>query len=1175
MDSSDDEFDAIDEEALLLAASEPDILQSDEQPSPASSRPLKKRRLNPISSNNAQAESKRNVTSSNSYSDDNGSDGFDPPLPPNRRKSCSADFSFEDQGGGRKKPEKPKRRIAIPKDAELPPDEFVTQLTQIPSSPSRIRGPRWKKITPPPVPVQPQGQRFERVEDSPNVEDLLRGPNSNLNNPLEKTPRSNGNQLGYVGESLFVSQSSMNENDQAPIIRDLPLSDDVLMVLDGLPSDAFDSSPTWSPKAAQNQPILISSQPARSNARPTASNGPPKNLRQTTLFGTTAQHAGLSTQSREKHNWPLISKKETPTHHKLNDDALRTWVYPMNVGTFRDYQFNIVARGLFHNLLVALPTGLGKTFIAATIMLNWFRWTKDAQIVFVAPTKPLVSQQVEACFQTVGIPRSQTSMLTGTISPGIRAEEWQSKRVFFMTPQTLINDLKTGICDPKRIVLLVVDEAHRATGAFSYVEVVKFLRRFNTSFRVLALTATPGSSVETVQEVIDSLDISRTEIRTEESLDIRSFVHSKNVDLQIFDYTEEMESIMDLCSRAIKPILTQLNSQNAYWAKDPMTLTAFGLHQARGQWASSGAGRNAGWNVKGPVMAMFSTLASIAHSIELLKYHGMVPFYHTMVTLQNNTSKGDKGDKYKKQIINNEHFKKMMSQLSAWTSDPEFIGHPKLEYVRSIILNHFMDAGEGRGAADGRPPSETRIMVFVHYRDSAEEVVRVLKKHEPMIRPHIFNGQAGSKGSEGMNQKTQLATLEDFKKGKFNTLVATSIGEEGLDIGEVDLILCYDSSSSPIRMLQRFGRTGRKREGNVFLLLMRGKEEESYIKAKDNYQKMQQLIASGSMFTYHDDRSPRIIPKDVQPVADKRVIEIPVENSQLELPEPKKRGRPPKRPPKKFHMPDKVETGFVKASRVNRRHAESQSDTDNDSEDAPNPPSHYKRVPSPSPEAAEIPRLEDVLLNPTQDRELMRKYANLRDAPSQLIEPPRLDGYPELLRKLQPTKLVKHGRLAKEWTRTFMMIHAMQADCAERFQDNLKMEDLVGDPFDESHGEEWNVPVRSRQSDGTSVSTSKKKSRTTSRNQIFVASQTSSAGDNEGHDSSANLMQDPPARKVEQPFYVSQKSQDGVGDDEELPDLDDLLNSKKGTQVATKETFVSAKPRQRARRFLVDDDSDD
>ncbi len=43
--------------------------------------------------------------------------------------------------------------------------------------------------------------------------------------------------------------------------------------------------------------------------------------------------------------------------------------------------------------------------------------------------------------------------------------------------------------------------------------------------------------------------------------------------------------------------------------------------------------------------------------------------------------------------------------------------------------------------------------------------------------------------------------LRQFKAGILNVLVSTSIGEEGLDIGEVDRIICYDSSKTPIRMV--------------------------------------------------------------------------------------------------------------------------------------------------------------------------------------------------------------------------------------------------------------------------------------------------------------------------------------------------------------------------------------
>ena len=54
------------------------------------------------------------------------------------------------------------------------------------------------------------------------------------------------------------------------------------------------------------------------------------------------------------------------------------------------------------------------------------------------------------------------------------------------------------------------------------------------------------------------------------------------------------------------------------------------------------------------------------------------------------------------------------------------------------------------------------------------------------------------------------------------------MGEEGLDIGEVDLIICYDVSKSPISLTQRMGRTGRKRAGRIVVLVTEGKEDQDY-----------------------------------------------------------------------------------------------------------------------------------------------------------------------------------------------------------------------------------------------------------------------------------------------------------------------------------------------------------
>jgi ERCC4-related helicase len=70
--------------------------------------------------------------------------------------------------------------------------------------------------------------------------------------------------------------------------------------------------------------------------------------------------------------------------------------------------------------------------------------------------------------------------------------------------------------------------------------------------------------------------------------------------------------------------------------------------------------------------------------------------------------------------------------------------------------------------------------------------------------------------------------VQEFRAGTFNVLVATCIGEEGLDIPDVDLIVCLDVSASPTRSVQRMGRTGRHRKGRVVYILSEGKEVEKY-----------------------------------------------------------------------------------------------------------------------------------------------------------------------------------------------------------------------------------------------------------------------------------------------------------------------------------------------------------
>ncbi len=92
-----------------------------------------------------------------------------------------------------------------------------------------------------------------------------------------------------------------------------------------------------------------------------------------------------------------------------------------------------------------------------------------------------------------------------------------------------------------------------------------------------------------------------------------------------------------------------------------------------------------------------------------------------------------------------------------------------------------------------------------------------------------------------------------------NVIIATSVAEEGLDIGEVDLIVCYDSGMSPIRLTQRMGRTGRKRDGKIIMLLTE-KEHTNLKRSQNEYKKLNNQIRKekGTLFKFYEN-SPRMI----------------------------------------------------------------------------------------------------------------------------------------------------------------------------------------------------------------------------------------------------------------------------------------------------------------------------
>lgn len=676
-----------------------------------------------------------------------------------------------------------------------------------------------------------------------------------------------------------------------------------------------------------------------------------------------------------------------PTHHVLNAEEIDTYIYPTNYEV-RDYQFQIVQKALYENLICAIPTGTGKTFIASTVMLNFYRWTKTAKIIFTAPTRPLVAQQIKACLGVTGIPHEDTAILLDK-SRKNRVEIWSSKRVFFTTPQVVENDLKRGVLNPKDIVCLVIDEAHRARGSYSYVEVSKFMDRFNTSYRILALTATPAADLEGVQEVVDNLNISRIELRTEDDADITRYMKKRQLEQIEVELLPEIEQIIEQLGIAVTPVLKEAVELGIYDDCPPSQINAFVALQ-KSQKIISNPTIPEGMKWKN--FFILQLLSQVGHMLKRLKIYGLRSFYmyfenkHKEFTTKYGMGKST--NKTAATFFYHPSLKTVMQSCEDLLKNPNFLGHAKLHHVREELSCFF----------DQCQPT-SRVIIFTELRESALEVVKSIDLlGSTALRPHIFIGQARGKegfdeveytrkhkpkgrkktdrlkrieeekaleeekkqGKErkrleriasrtgsseeaqvsGMNQKQQKDVLRKFKEGVYNILVCTSIGEEGLDIGEVDLIICYDATSSPIKNIQRMGRTGRRRDGKIILLLS-GNEGKKFNQAMEDYSELQKIVRRN---TLQYRKSGRIIPPDKLPVCQKTFISIGEEGDEVNniddsddvirfatqamLGKLKVKKSKTARKTKKsnnvsktFFMPDNVETGIVPASAMVKKFA--------------------------------------------------------------------------------------------------------------------------------------------------------------------------------------------------------------------------------------------------------------
>ncbi|KAF4137151.1 PHD-zinc-finger like domain [Phytophthora infestans] len=571
--------------------------------------------------------------------------------------------------------------------------------------------------------------------------------------------------------------------------------------------------------------------------------------------------AGEDSQARNRY-LDIVARSNFP---QIDYEAAQHFVYPTNYA-IRDYQLAIAEKALYHNTLVSLPTGLGKTLVAAVVMYNFYRWFPTGKIVFMAPTKPLVAQQIKACHEIMGIPLSDTAELQGNVPPTMRRVLWDSRRVFFCTPQSLQNDLRRGVCAAEKFVCIVVDEAHRATGNYAYCCVVQEIEAKTPFFRVLALSATPGAKFDVIQDVVTNLRISHIESRSADDSDVKKYTHARQEEVIVCRLGAQIMEIKAQFLKFFTPIIQRLLRGDIIHNSDPEKLSSWYVLQAREKFRKSpnyASNRSAESDL--------ALLVSLLHAKSLLTGHGLSSFRDQIMSWMEERKKG-KMSWSKREMLQSPEFQALEASLAVTddsNSSSNTNSHPKLVKLRQVLLEHFQ-----RHSAGG---SSTRAIVFTQYRASVSEIVALLRPLAPLLNAQPFIGQGATgkaKENKGQSQKVQQEIVRRFRLGEFNVLVATCIAEEGLDIGEVDLIVSFDALTSPVRMIQRMGRTGRKRVGRVIILVTEGDEQKKLARSASAAKTVSRALTTfKSRFTY--SKCPRMIPTGICPQLRELEMKIP------------------------------------------------------------------------------------------------------------------------------------------------------------------------------------------------------------------------------------------------------------------------------------------------------------
>ena len=496
----------------------------------------------------------------------------------------------------------------------------------------------------------------------------------------------------------------------------------------------------------------------------------------------------------------------------------------------RAYQLEAVDEALAGSMLLVLPTAAGKTAVSWMLIAEILH-RNQGWVLFIAPTSALVDQHLKDLKKV--IKNVEAISITGSNIPKKREEMWKTSKIIVATPQVVRNDVLNDILSLEECSLLILDEAHHSTGKHAMVQSAEMFNLSSKNGLILGATASPGSNSMIVSEICGRLKIERIHIRKADEPMLKNYLSSLEIQEIIVNVPEKIKTLVTPLELWINSIVNRERRLGRYVRTGPPSFGGLKEAMNRAQHSIKLG------DVRGYAsVSNIATAMTLNHLINHLLTQGITAareFLETSSEMKNNPSKS----------IQNFHKDRRIIELRRSLTDMEEI-HNKVGTVRRLVRHRL------------RRDPDSKVIVFASFRNTVESLEKALVDLRGVKSIQMI-GQSERSGKKGLKPREQIEVLDKFRKGDYNVLVATSVAEEGLDIPSADLVIFYEPVASEIRTIQRRGRTGRHREGEVMVLIAEGTRDENMRKAaqkkEENMYRSVQRVRSKLPRKTHQDLS--------------------------------------------------------------------------------------------------------------------------------------------------------------------------------------------------------------------------------------------------------------------------------------------------------------------------------